>query len=111
MSQLADSPGEPLMIRIQAPDHAGSRSLAQELTTDLAEDLSTEAVVLDCAEVVVATPSFLDEFVKQVLVERRASTLEAAHASARTADLLVRSATNRAVETRLSVDRPRSSSV
>lgn len=92
------------MHRIALPDHAGSRDQAQELTSGLPKDLGGETIVLDCGSVVVGTPSFLDEIVKQVLVLRNASKLEVLDGPPRSRELLERAAQNRQVSSRLKLD-------
>ncbi len=62
------------------------------------------SVVLDCTDLVVGTPSFLDEVIKEVLVLRQADRLEIIGSSARIATLAARAAANRGVADRLSVD-------
>ncbi len=94
------------MIRVIAPDHAGSRDQAQALTATLPVDLEGETVLLDCSELVVGAPSFLDEMVKQVLVLRGANALEVSGAPDRARDLLERAAQNRSVRERLRVAAP-----
>lgn len=89
------------MIRLEAPDHAGSRPQAQVLVGDLPPDLSGETILLDCSAIVVATPSFLDEIVKQVLLVRNAAALEIWSAPSRSSELLERAADNRKVADRL----------
>lgn len=89
------------MKELTVPDHAGSRPQAQRLVELLPDDLTGQTVVLDCSHVVVGTPSFFDEIVKQVLVLRTASELEIAEASPRSSQLLERAAENRGVGDRL----------
>ncbi len=91
------------MFRIEPPDHAGSRDQAQELVLDLPKDLAGKRVVLDCSSLVIGTPSFLDEIVKQVLEQRGAETLEVSDAPERARELLERAATNRGVSSHLRV--------
>jgi hypothetical protein len=81
--------------------HAGARDQARDLVEVLGLDLSDEDIVLDCTDLLVGTPSFLDEIVKQVLVLRNARTLSVQSASARVHDLLERSAENRDLRVRL----------
>lgn len=94
------------MIRAETPDHAGSRDQAQTLAATLPADLDGETVLLDCSALVVGTPSFLDEMVKQVLVLRRADALEISGAPDRARDLLERAAENRSVRDRLRIATP-----
>lgn len=91
-----------MIVQIEAPEHAGFRDQARALIDPLPSDLSASNVVLDCAKLLVGTPSFLDELVKQVLIERRAELLCVHGASERVQQLLQRSAENRAATERLS---------
>lgn len=91
-----------MTARIEAPEHAGLRDQAQALTDRLGSDLQDAVVTLDCARLLLGTPSFLDEIVKQVLVERRAQSLCVQGASERVQHLLERAAANRGVPNRLS---------
>jgi hypothetical protein len=94
------------MIRVETPDHAGSRDQARTLAVSLPESLEGETVLLDCSELVVGAPSFFDEMIKQVLVLRRADALEISGARDRARDLLERAAQNRSVRERLRVAAP-----
>ena len=76
------------MLRIVPPSHSGFREQAQELVAGLASDLTRRSVLLDCAGLTVSSPSFLDEVVKQVLVQGKASVLDVHSASERTRALL-----------------------
>jgi len=89
------------VTRLNPPSHSGSREQAQKLVAGLATDLTGESVLLDCTGMTVSSPSFLDELVKQVLVQRKASVLDAYAASQRTRALLERAASNRNVAGRL----------
>lgn len=86
---------------IKLPEHAGSREQARALTQPLVAPLSDHTIVLDFSAVLVCTPSFLDELVKQILEQRGASTVEVLGASARARELLARAAANRDVSDRL----------
>lgn len=90
-----------MALQVQSPAHAGARDQVAALVEVLGEDLSGHEVELDCSELVVGTPSFLDEFVKQVLVERSADALRVRGASGRVGELLKRSAENRGMAQRL----------
>lgn len=91
------------MTRLDAPNHAGSREQAILLVSTLGDDLTGESILLDCSDVVVATPSFLDELVKQVLEMRDAGRLDVLEPPERAWQLLERAATNRGVRERISV--------
>jgi hypothetical protein len=91
------------MIRVSTPDHAGSRDQAKALAAALPAELDGETVLLDCSALVIGTPSFLDEIVKQVLVIRDAEVLEISGAPERAGALLERAAENRSVRERIRV--------
>jgi hypothetical protein len=84
--------------------HSGSRDHAQSLLAQLPTELGGHSVVLDCRDLTVATPSFLDEIVKITLVERDAAGLEVVNASERVRQLLERAAQNRDVSGRVRID-------
>lgn len=94
------------MIRLETPDHSGSRDQAQALVAQLPPDLEGEVVLLDCSQLVIGAPSFFDEIVKEVLVVRHADALEISGGKDRPRDLLKRAAHNRAVRERLRVAAP-----
>jgi len=91
------------MLQIQVPDHAGSRDQAQELVRGLDAGLTDTSVVIDCSNLLVGTPSFLDEVVKRVLEVRSAARLEVTNAPDRVRRLLERAGENRGVGERLRV--------
>jgi hypothetical protein len=88
-------------LRIRTPAHAVARDQARDLTSALPSDLADQDVVLDCADLLVGTPSFMDEIVKEVLVIRGARSLSVQMASPRVQHLLERSAENRGLRSRL----------
>ena len=63
-------------------------------------------MILNCGSLRVATPSFFDEIVKQVLVEASADRLEILRPTARARELAEKSADNRGVASRLSILEP-----
>ena len=67
----------------------------------LAEDLAGQTVRLAFCDILVCTPSFVDELVKQILEQRGAASLGVIGASERVRHLLIRAATNRDVPDRL----------
>ena len=91
------------MIRLETPGHAGSRDQAKALAAALPTSLEGQAVLLDCSQLVIGTPSFLDEMIKEILVLRHADVLEVIGGPARARDLLERAADNRSVRERLRV--------
>jgi hypothetical protein len=90
-----------VLARIETPAHAGARDQASALVARLPSDLSGIDVEVDCSSMLVGTPSFLDEIVKQILVGRNAQSMSVVAASARAHHLLERSAANRGLSDRL----------
>jgi len=91
------------MTKLEVPEHAGSRDQAKELLARLPGDLSGRTIVLDCSRLAVSTPSFLDEVVKILLLDRRAKRLDLIEANERTELHVQRSAQNRGVAQRVTV--------
>lgn len=91
------------MTMLTAPPLVSGRPRAQEFTAELAHDLSGIDVTIDWRAVQAAAPSFVDELVKAVLVERRARTLHFVEIPERSAAYARRSASRREVEDRLSI--------
>jgi hypothetical protein len=89
------------MSTLIAPKLMSSRHQARELTGSLAEDLSGSVVLVDCTALQASTPSFVDELVKAVLVDRRGDRLIIKGAPERTVELARRAAQNRGVIDRL----------
>ena len=89
------------MSTLIAPKLVSSRHQARELTASLADDLSDAAVMVDCSALQASTPSFVDELVKAVLVDRRGQRLVIKGAPDRTLELARRAAQNRGVIDRL----------
>jgi hypothetical protein len=73
------------------------------LTASLPGDLSGTVVMVDCSALQASTPSFVDELVKAVLVDRRGSHLVIKAAPERTVELARRAAQNRGVLDRLEI--------
>lgn len=90
-----------MTLRIDAPEQAGSRDQAEALVHDFDKTLVGQNVTLDCSAVLVATPSFLDQIVKEVLESRNADTLEIVGGPPRAQHLVERAAENRGVRDRL----------
>lgn len=67
----------------------------------LDDDLAGQTVCLDFSDILVSTPSFVDELVKQILELRSAARLEVIGATDRARHLLIRAASNREVRDRL----------
>ena len=91
------------MVTLHAPVKSRSREQAQEITSVLPASLADAAVLLDCQDTAIATPSFTDEVLKQILVERRASSLTVVNAPRRFAELLLRAAVRLRIDDRLHI--------
>jgi hypothetical protein len=91
------------MSTLIAPKLVSSRDQARELTSGLAPDLSDTPVMVDCTTLQASAPSFVDELVKAVLVDRRADRLIIKGAPERTVELIRRAAQNRGVLDRLEI--------
>lgn len=89
------------MSTLTAPKLVSSRDQAWELTASLAADLAGTSVMVDCSALQASTPSFVDELVKAVLVDRQGGRLVIKGAPERTVELARRAAQNRGVTDRL----------
>jgi hypothetical protein len=89
------------MSTLIAPRLVSSRDQARELTASLPSDLSGTVVMVDCTALQASTPSFVDELVKAVLVDRHGDRLVIKGAPERTVELARRAAQNRGVVDRL----------
>ena len=90
---------------IATPSRVGSREQARSLFATLPTDLSESEIHIDCSQVEASAPSFLDEMVKILLVEREAAQVRLLGAPPRTREYAERSARNRGVDARfLAVD-------
>lgn len=94
------------MVIVQAPVKSRSREQAVLATADLPERV--DDVLLNCRGTAIATPSFADEVLKQVLIERQAASLTVENAPERLAGLLERAAVRLGVGDRLHVTSTRS---
>jgi hypothetical protein len=104
---MTKSQGQREMIvtsTVTAPQRSGSREQAQRLAAELGRELAGLDVELVFDHNEVATPSFLDELVRQVLVDRQAESLRVVNASVRARKYLERAAMARDVSRRLSFD-------
>jgi len=80
------------MSTITAPISSRSRQQAEELFSCLPDDLSDTEIYLDLSTAVIATPSFADEAIRQVLLHRRARLLHVVHTPVQYRDTLIRAA-------------------
>jgi hypothetical protein len=85
---------------IATPRRVGSREQARSLFSTLPVDLSESEIHVDCSQVEASAPSFVDEMVKILLVERDAAQVRLLSAPPRTREYAERSARNRGVDAR-----------
>jgi hypothetical protein len=85
---------------IATPRRVGSREQARSLFSALPVDLSESEIHIDCSLVEASAPSFVDEMVKILLVEREAAQVRLLSAPQRTREYAERSARNRGVDAR-----------
>lgn len=91
-------------VSLEAPRNVGTRDLVRAwLSSAIPEDLAGRTVLVDCAQLLTPTPSFFDELIKMVVVERGAEVVNFTNASERTALYANRSAGNRHVSDRVDV--------
>lgn len=91
-------------VSLEAPRNVGTRGLVRTwLDSATPENLSGRVVQVDCARLLSPTPSFLDEMIKMLVVERGAEVVQVTNASERTALYATRSASNRHVRDRVEV--------
>jgi hypothetical protein len=86
---------------IAAPRQGMTRGQAQSMLKGVLHDLSRTDVIADCADLAQCSPSFVDELVKAVLVDRNARVLRLENPSDEARALAERSAANRHVTDRL----------
>lgn len=92
-----------MVATLTAPELVSSRPVAREFARELAADLSTVEVTVDCGEVTAAAPSFIDELIKEIVIQRHAASLRLVNVPTRTADYARRSAALRQVADRVDV--------
>ncbi len=85
---------------IETPRRVGSREQARSFLATLPIDLSDSEIHIDCAQLEASAPSFIDEMVKILLVERSAAKVRLLRAPPRTREYAERSARNRGVDAR-----------
>lgn len=89
------------VITVRAPQFAGTREAARALVAPLPATLARTSVVVDLADTKAAAPSFVDELIRLILVDRGGLALELAGASPRAAELAARFARNHGAADRL----------
>lgn len=89
---------------ISVPHLVTSRRQAQEMLAGIPDDLHDCEVILDCSGVQASPPSFVDEVVKIVLVDRKALRLRLRSVPERAATYAEQAAQRRGVVDRLEVE-------
>src|SRR3990172_2616941 len=89
------------MVIVQSPAKSRSREQAIQVTAVLPPRVAD--VMLDCRGTAIATPSFADEVLKAILIERAATSLTVRNAPERFAALLTRAAARLGVAERLTI--------
>ena len=90
------------MVTVNAPEKSRSRAEAEAAAAALPNDLRHSDVLLECRGTAIATPSFADEVLKQVLLQRSARHLIVVNAPDRFIELLDRAALRLGLADRLS---------
>lgn len=92
-----------MVTMLKSPALLGSRERAREFLAELPNDLTSIKLIINCQDTEASAPSFVDEVVKIVLVERKAEFLTFEEVPERTASYALRSADRRGVSSRLEV--------
>jgi hypothetical protein len=86
-------------MNLTTPPNVGTRELVRAwLDAVLPTDLAGTVVAVDCAPMTVPSPSFIDELLKVVVVERSAARIRLTNPTPRAEALALRSAQNRHIE-------------
>lgn len=64
------------MVNLSSPDYIGGRAAAAEWLADLDADLTGVRVDIDCAALISTSPSFVDEVLKDLVIERGAQLVK-----------------------------------
>lgn len=64
------------MVQLISPDYIGGRAAASDWLDDLNADLTGVRVDIDCSALISTSPSFVDEVLKTLVVERGASLVK-----------------------------------
>jgi hypothetical protein len=64
------------MVQLTSPDYIGGRAAAADWLANLGSDLSGVRVDIDCSALVSTSPSFVDEVLKILVVDRGASLVK-----------------------------------
>jgi hypothetical protein len=89
-------------VSLKTPQNVGTRDLVREwLVRDAPAELAGRIVEVDCSPLRAPTPSFLDEMLKILVIERGAARVELRRASDRARALAARSAQNRRISGRI----------
>lgn len=93
-----------MSIEIRLPREVGTRPAVAPFLASLDEKLDGQRIVLDCRSLLSGTPSFADEMVKEILVERSADGLVVLGGTLDFATDLTAFATERGVIDRVSLE-------
>lgn len=85
-------------IELRLPKLVGTRGRAEQIASELASDLSSSMVTVDCADVLSGAQGFTDELCKQILEVRGARELKLVAPPASMAEYALRSARLRKLE-------------
>jgi len=84
----------------------GGRDQARRVADALPPDLDDSEVVVDCSRLEVSTPSFVDELLKVLLLDRGALRVRFVSAPERLAEYVRRAAVARSIESQVLVEEP-----
>jgi hypothetical protein len=91
------------MGTITVPPLVGSRNQARKLLTNLPE-LYRGGLIIECGQMSLGTPSFIDEIVKIVLIERECEWLRLVDPPQTTLSFAIESAESLGVRERLQIE-------
>jgi len=92
-------------LSLTAPKNVGTRDLVRTwLESALPDDLEGSMVEVDCGPLRAPTPSFVDELLKILIIERRSPRVRLQNASERAQSIALQSAKNRHIADRVEVE-------
>ena len=91
-------------VSLTTPANIGTRDLVRAwLSSALPLELEATVVEVDCAPLLAPTPSFVDELLRILVVERDAVLVRFVHASDRARELVQQVAQNRQIPDRIEI--------
>jgi hypothetical protein len=94
-------------MSFKTPANVGTRDLVRAwLDAIMPADIKDNVIEVDCAPLKSPTPSFFDELLRILIVERSAKTVTLRHVNERAQSLAIRSARNRHIEDRVAIADP-----